>query len=177
MKCLVNLQSIAERIRENHHSNTTTHIQLHNFSHSISRILKQHSFPKPLRCNSFNNKQWIILSTPAPSFNTKNGVYIFDVLSHIWQLYCRYPRSIRLRNHNHTLDQNNYLLYIFGGTLDTFVILDLKSKTWKYKLENNINFPLIPSLGYSVTYNRNYNTFMDAIELSVYDLYKMVRKK
>ena len=159
--------------------NPIDHIDLQDFQDSIVRQnLKNYQFPKPLYYKSCKSpKTWIILTSPAPSFNHKNGVYIYDLSCKIWRLFAKYPRELRLKNHNHTLDRQHNLLFIFGGKYkNTFYILNLKTKQWIYNT-NAISFPFISSLGNSVKYSSQCKEFIDNLTVSINNLYELLMNK
>eukprot|EP01084_Bolivina_argentea_P103143 184774_1 len=97
---------------------------------SVARNLDNYGLPQPIYYKS-SHKKWIILSTPAPVYNNKNGVYIYDISNNNWTLFCKYPRAFQLKKrYNHVLDEKANILYIFDGKFQHVAALNLKTKTW-----------------------------------------------
>lgn len=119
--------------------------------------------------SSSNDKHFhgniIFVSTPAmrptDSYGNYEGIYYYDtdISKSKWNLFCKYPPFLKLKNHNMCIDQEKKLLHVFGGDFNSFAILNLATKRWNVKV--------LSSDGSRTKANRH-NTFEMENAVSIY---------
>ena len=91
--------------------------------------------PRPIYYKSpKTNKEYIIMSIDIYD-EIEGGIYFYDIDLKDFKLISKYPSKFQPDSHGMALDENNFDLYIFGGTTNNFCfgIFNLLTNKWTIK--------------------------------------------